>query len=109
MPQPTPEEAVNAYLMERYEVCLEEVLEDAIEGNPRPDLAEGVQVTAKSVDQFQDDDGYQCFEGTLTLKGVRYEWRAAAYTEANPDGRVSVANVAEFRPVEWEAKVEVNS
>jgi hypothetical protein len=107
MPQQTPEEAVNAYLMEHHEVCLEEVLAEAVEGNVRPVLKASLEVTATCLDRVRDEDGAvaELYEGMLTLQGVQYAWRASFYTDV--DGGRFVADLGEFKPVDWKAAVRL--
>src|ERR1051326_7593387 len=85
------EDAVNTYLIEKHEVCLEEVLTDAADGRRRQSIADEVQVTAVCLDRSRDEDGalVELYEGVLTLQGVRYGWRAAFYTDL--DGQASDA------------------
>jgi hypothetical protein len=103
----TAEEAVNEYLVETFQVCLEEVIADASDGKVRPELAEAVQVTASRLDRWRDDDGalIDLCEGTLTLRGARYAWRASIYTDA--DQLKFVADVGEFRPMDWKAQMRL--
>src|SRR4051794_11334045 len=103
----SPEDAVNAYFIEHHEVCLEEVIAEATEGTVRPQLAADIQVSASKLDQWRDEDGAvaELFDGILTLEGVRYAWRAAIYTDM--DGGRFVAELSEFRPVDWRAKLRL--
>ena len=107
MPSLAAEDAVNQYLMEHHEVCLEEVLSDAVDGRTRENVAEVVQVTAACLDRSRDEDGAmtELFEGVLTVQGVRYGWRAAFYTDV--DGERFVADLVQFRPLDWRARVRL--
>ena len=91
------EDAVNQYLVEHHEVCLEEVLSDAVDGRTCQELAEVIQVTATCLGRCRDEDGAvtELYEGVLTVQGVRYGWRAAFYTDL--DGERFVADLVEFR------------
>jgi hypothetical protein len=103
----SPEDAVNTYLMEHHEVCLEEVIAEATEGRVRPTLAGAVEATASRLDHWRDEDGAvaELFDGTLTLQGARYAWRAAVYTDV--DGGRFIADLSEFRPVDWRARLRL--
>jgi hypothetical protein len=101
------EDAVNQYLIEHHEVCLEEVLSDAVDGRTRQDLAEVVQVTAGCLDRSCDEDGAvtELYEGGVTVQGLRCGWRAAFYTDL--DGERFVADLVEFQPLDWRARVRL--
>jgi hypothetical protein len=103
----SPEDAVNAYLMEHHEVCLEEVLAEAVEGNATPVKGAALQITAKCLDRVRDEDGAlaELYEGTLSLQGVQYAWRASIYTDV--DGGRFVADLGEFKPVDWKASMRL--
>jgi hypothetical protein len=98
---------VNTYLIEHHEVCLEEVIADAATGRIRDSLARAVQSTANRLDGWRDVDGAvaELFEGVLTIAGVRYAWRASMFTDV--DGERFVADLMEFRPVGWRARLRV--
>jgi hypothetical protein len=53
----TAEDAVNQYLIEHHEMCLEEVLSDAVDGRMRQEAAEVVQVTASCLDRSREGEG----------------------------------------------------
>jgi hypothetical protein len=101
------EDAVNTYLIEHHDVCLEEVIADATEGKVRASLARAIETTATRLDQWRDEDGAvaELFDGTLTLNGARYAWRAAIYTDL--DGGRFVADLMQFEPVDWRARVRL--
>jgi hypothetical protein len=101
------EDAVNQYLIEHHEVCLEEVLSDAVDGRTHQDLAEAVQVTAACLDRSRDEDGAltEVYEGVLTVQGVRYAWRAAFYTDL--DSERFIADLVQFQPLDWRARVRL--
>ena len=107
MPSLAAEDAVNQYLIEHHEVCLEEVLSDAVDGRTRQDLTQVIQVTAACLDRSRDEDGAltELYEGVLTVQGVRYGWRAAMYTDL--DGERFVADLVQFRPLDWRARVRL--
>jgi hypothetical protein len=107
VPSLAAEDAVNQYLIEHHEVCLEEILSDAVDGRIQPPLAEVVQVTAACLDRSRDEDGAltELYEGVLTVQGVRYGWRAAFYTDL--DGERFVADLVQFRPLDWRARVRL--
>jgi hypothetical protein len=97
------EDAVNTFLIEHHEVCLEEVLTDAVEGRTRSSFADAVQTSASRLDLCRDEDGAvtELFEGVLTVSGVRYAWRAVFYTDI--EGERFVADIRDFRPLDWRA------
>jgi hypothetical protein len=80
---------------------------DAIDGRTRQDLADVVRVTAGCLDRSRDEDGAltELYEGVLTVQGVRYGWRAAFYTDL--DGERFVADLVQFRPLDWRARVRL--
>jgi len=45
------------------------------------------------------------FDGTLTLNGARYSWRASICTDV--DGGRFVADLMQFEPVDWKARVRL--
>ena len=102
-----PEDAVNAYLTAHHAVCLEEVISEGVDGRVRPGLAAALQVAARRLDHWRDEDGgvAEVYEGMLTLQGVRYAWRAAMFTDL--DGERFMASLAEFKPVEWRASLRL--
>jgi hypothetical protein len=103
----SPEDAVNAYLIEHHEVCLEEVLAEAVDGRLRANLAPAVEVRASRLDHWRDEDGAvsELYEGMLTLEGVSYAWRASVYTDL--DGGRFIADLGEFKPVDWRATLRL--
>jgi hypothetical protein len=103
----SPEDAVNAYLIQHYEVCLEEVIAEGVEGRVRPAIVAAVQVEARRLDHWRDEDGAvaELYEGMLTLEGVRYSWRASMFTDL--DGDRFMASLGEFTPVDWRAKLRL--
>jgi hypothetical protein len=107
MPSLAAEDVVNQFLMEHHEVCLEEVLGDAVDGRIRQALADVVQVNAGCLDRRRDEDGAmtELYEGVLTVQGVRYAWRAAFCTDL--DGERFVADLSEFRSMDWRARVRL--
>ena len=107
MPSLAAEDVVNQYLMEHHEVCLEEVLSDAVDGGIRQTLAEVIQITASCLDRRRDEDGArtELYEGVLTVQGVRYAWRAVFCTDL--DGERFVADLSEFRPMDWRARIRL--
>ena len=107
MPSLAAEDVVNQYLIEYHEVCLEEVLSDAIDGRTQQSIDAVVHVTAGCLDRSRDEDGAltEFYEGVLTVQGVRYGWRAAFYTDL--DGERVVADLVQFRPLDWRARVRL--
>jgi hypothetical protein len=91
VPSLAAEDAVNQYLMEHHEVCLEEVLSDAVDGRTHQSLAEVVQVTAGCLDRSRDEDGAltELYEGVLTVQGVRYGWRSTRTLPGRGSSRIS--------------------
>jgi hypothetical protein len=73
VPMLAAEDAVNQYLIEHHEVCLEEVLSDAVDGRAHQSLAEVVQVTAGCLYRSRDEDGAvtELYEGVLAERPVR--------------------------------------
>ena len=71
VPSLAAEDVVNQYLIEHHEVCLEEVLSDAVDGRTRQDLGEVILVTAGCLDRSRDEDGAvtKLYEGVLTVQG----------------------------------------
>jgi hypothetical protein len=107
MPSLAAEDVVNQFLMEQHEVCLEEVLSDAVDGRIRQGLAGVIEVTAGCLDRRRDEDGAmtELYEGVLTVQGVRYAWRAVFCTDL--DGERFIADLGEFRPMDWRARVRL--
>jgi hypothetical protein len=74
----TPEDVVNAFLVERFGVCLEDVISDAAAGVIRAQLSPIVEATSSCLARWHDEDGAlaELFGGLLAVDGVRYAWRA---------------------------------
>jgi hypothetical protein len=98
---------VNVYLLEHYELCLEEAIMDATGGHRRPGIAAAVHGSANCLDHWRDEDGAvtELYEGVLTVEGVRYSWRAALYTDM--DGERFVADLREFKPLDWRTQLRI--
>jgi hypothetical protein len=60
-------------------------------------------MTAACLDRSREPT--EAYEGVLTVQGVRYGWRAAFYTDL--DGERFVADLVQFRPLDWRAKVRL--
>lgn len=100
-------ETVHAFLMQQFGVALEDIIDDASEGRDRPAIAGRVDCSAQRLDHWRDENGAvtELYDGVLTLDGVRYAWRASIFTDA--EGERFVADVAEFKPLEWSARLRL--
>jgi hypothetical protein len=106
-PNLTPEDVVNAFLVERFEVCLEDVISDAAAGVIRAQLSPVVEATSSCLARWHDEDGAlaELFGGLLAVDGVRYAWRASIFTDL--DGKRYLTDLVEFRPLDWATVMKV--
>jgi hypothetical protein len=103
----SPEDVVDAYLIDRFGVCLEDVLSDVTKGGIRPELAPIVEASSSRLARWHDEDGAlaELFGGFLVVEGMRYAWRASIFTDL--DGKRYLTDLVEFRPVDWAAVMRV--
>jgi hypothetical protein len=103
----SPIEALNAHLVERFGLGLEDVLDAATGPRLPAQLSASVASTAQRLDWWRDEDGAvtELYEGVLTLEGVRYAWRASFFTDL--DGERFVGDIAEMKPLDWRTSVRL--
>ena len=103
----SPSEAADAYLSVRFNVGLEQVLLDVIDGYPSTAMAAVTDIASDRFDTRRHADGgvSEGYAGQLTIQGVAYAWRAWVYRDG--DGCRFLSDLSEFVPIDWQAGIRI--
>ena len=102
----TAYEAVDEYLMARFRLRLEEALCDGcFIGRVGVLLADHAKIMPRLVRSIVEEDGgvSNTYEGILVLDEIWYQFRCHVFVDGG--GQRFLADVSEFEPVEWRARV----
>ena len=99
------DDVVDAYLSDRFNVGLEQVLLDATKGRVPPQLVGHVTADLKPDGDWLYSDGglSEFFEGDFVVAGVTYRVRVETWSRPAAYVAPFLTNVAKFEPVEWTA------
>jgi len=102
-----PSDAVDAYLSERFQVGLEQVIVDASIGRATPTLDGTVSVTCRERGRFAYADRGSAFhyDGEMTVQGVTYWFRTWIFQDV--DGARIMTDLCEFTTNDWSASIRM--